>query len=144
MTTLRTLLFSTSLILPVAAVLTLLAVLAGCVVPPQPGMARSGQGDLEPGPFPVRFRDMVMEHIFETYPGDQVLRNIVVHPPLFGVAQVGDKELAGYTGQARFRLKDLEKQAYVPVVYCYFISKEKVVFFEDEREADWCIEARED
>lgn len=138
MTMLRFLLFSTTRFLPVAAVLVLLAVLAGCVVPPQPGMASLSQGDLDPGPFPVRFRDMVMEHIFETFPGDQVLRNIVVHPPLSGLAPVGNENLAGYVGQARFRLKDPAQQAFVPVTYCYFISKGSIVLFEDQRKAPWC------
>ena len=93
----------------------------------------------DPGPFPTTFRDIVIEHIADVYPGDRVLRNIVVRPPMEGVAPVQGVNLAGFVGLVRMSLKDAERQAYVPVEYCYFLREERVLAFADAREAEWCV-----
>ena len=92
----------------------------------------------DPGPFPTAFRDIVIEHIADVYPGDKVLRNIVVRPPVAGVAPVQGVYQAGFVGLVRMSLKDDQKQAYVPVEYCYFLREGRVLVFIDEREAQWC------
>jgi len=92
----------------------------------------------DPGAFPMAFRDIVIEHIADTYPGDRVLRNIVVQPPSEGVAPVQEVNMAGFVGLVRMNLKDEKRQAYVPVEYCYFLREERVLAFVDAREAEWC------
>ncbi len=92
----------------------------------------------DPGPFPMAFRDIVIEYIADTYPGDRVLRNIVVQPPSEGVASVQEVNMAGFVGLVRMSLKDEEQQAYVPVEYCYFLREERVLAFADAREVEWC------
>lgn len=92
----------------------------------------------EPGPFPTAFRDIVIEHIADVYPGDKVLRNIVVRPPVEGVAPVQGVHQAGFVGLVRMSLRDDQRQAYVPVEYCYFLREGRVLAFIDEREAEWC------
>ncbi|WP_031386185.1 hypothetical protein [Desulfonatronum thiodismutans] len=92
----------------------------------------------DPGPFPMAFRDIVIEHIADTYSGDRVLRNIVVQPPSEGVASVQEVNMAGFVGLVRMSLKDEERQAYVPVEYCYFLREEQVLAFADAREVEWC------
>ncbi|PTN39103.1 hypothetical protein [Desulfonatronum sp. SC1] len=92
----------------------------------------------DPGPFPTAFRDIVIEHIADAYPGDRVLRNIVVQPPSEGVAPIQEVNLAGFVGLVRMSLKDDQRQAYVPVEYCYFLREGRVLAFMDAQEAEWC------
>ena len=131
---------------PLSLLLTILLWgLPGCA-PTQPGSQSGTQyapltadpEHAEPGPFPTAFRDLVIEHIADTYPGDRVLRNIVVRPPFAGVAPVQGVHLAGFIGSVRMSLKDDERQAYVPVEYCYFLREEQVLAFADARDAGWC------
>ncbi|SMP51961.1 hypothetical protein [Desulfonatronum lacustre] len=139
----------------VASVSVLLSILLGgllaCAPGTQPGYQPESQSGTrhvsltadpdhaDPGPFPAAFRDIVIEHIADTYPGDLVLRNIVVRPPSEGVAPVQEVNLAGFVGLVRMSLKDAERQAYVPVEYCYFLREERVLAFADAREAEWCV-----
>ncbi len=135
----------------VASVCLLLSILLGGGVACAPGTQPGSESGMrhnslaadpehaDPGPFPAAFRDIVIEHIADTYPGDRVLRNIVVRPPSEGVAPVQEVNLAGFVGLVRMNLKDEERQAYVPVEYCYFLREERVLAFADVRELEWCV-----
>jgi hypothetical protein len=90
------------------------------------------------GPYPVHFRDIVMDHVFLTFPGDQVMRNIVVRPPSPGLLNLDGENVPGYVGRVRFSLKDEQHQTYRPVTYCFFLRGDTVAAFEDAREAKWC------
>ncbi|TVQ98093.1 MAG: hypothetical protein EA399_11435 [Desulfovibrionales bacterium] len=94
--------------------------------------------EAEQCPFPVRFRDIVTNHVAQVYPGDHVQRNIVVRPPTNQVVTVQGQELTGHVGQVRFSLKDEQEQAYKAVEYCYLLRDGEVLAFEDAREATWC------
>lgn len=109
-------------------------------IPQAPGAGSAGIQEQECGPFPVRFRDTVMNHVFATYPGDRVLRNVVVRPPSVGLLPINGEDMAGYVGRVRFSLKSEEQQAYIPVTYCYFLRNDAVLAFEDAREANWCAQ----
>lgn len=121
-------------------------VLAGCTpvqsgpLPGSPHHSLAADPEYaDPGPFPSAFRDVVIEHIADIYPGDRVLRNIVVRPPSRGVVPVLEAHMAGFVGLVRMSLKDEEQQAYVPVEYCYFLREGRVLAFADAREAEWCV-----
>ncbi|GAB6059561.1 hypothetical protein [Desulfonatronum parangueonense] len=124
-------------------IIILSAIAMACV----PGQQRSATGstvvqDVDCGPFPVRFRDVVMDHVFEIYPGDLVLRNVVVHPPSVGLLPMDGENVPGYVGQVRFSLKSEEHQSYLPVTYCYFLREDRVLAFEDAQKAEWCETAK--
>ncbi|WP_045223080.1 hypothetical protein [Desulfonatronum thioautotrophicum] len=94
--------------------------------------------ETEECPFPLRFRDIVTNHVTTVYPDDHVQRNIVVRPPSNRVVTVQGQELMGHVGRVRFSLKDEQEQAYKAVEYCYLLRDGEVLAFEDAREATWC------
>ena len=89
-------------------------------------------------PFPFRFRDIVIEHMSNVYPGDRIQRNIVVRPPVGRMVSIQGDRFAGYVGRVRFHLKDAERQTFEAVEYCYVLRDGSVRAFEDAREAVWC------
>ncbi|SDB60011.1 hypothetical protein SAMN05660653_03077 [Desulfonatronum thiosulfatophilum] len=129
--------------IPFRVILVGIVFLSAMIMACAPGQQRSATGsealqDVECGPFPVRFQDVVMAHVFETYPGDMVLRNVVVSPPSVGLLPMNAENVPGYVGRVRFSLKSEERQAYLPVTYCYFLREDRVLAFENAQDAEWC------
>ncbi|HDQ40153.1 MAG TPA: hypothetical protein ENN39_03900 [Desulfonatronum sp.] len=90
------------------------------------------------GPYPVEFREIVQNHVAATYPGGQVLRNVIVRPPSTGWVLHDGQMLAGHVGQVDFSLKDQEQQTFRRVTFCYFLYQEAVLMFEEQEQAEWC------
>ncbi len=100
---------------------------------------RTDAQNVNSGPYPEDFRDIVTSHMADIYPHGQVLRNIIIHPPSPGQAHYRGQTIKGHIGLVDFSLRKDDELNFRRVTFCYFLDEGEVVLFEEQKTAQWCM-----
>lgn len=88
------------------------------------------------GNMPETYNQVVMQYIIANYTDKEFRRNVIIVSPVPSAMEVSGKTIYGYSGMASLSAKfdgELDRRT-----FCYFIRNDKVLAFEEKKDADWC------